>query len=97
MSTALITGASKGIGLALATALGQAGARVVLPNKSTALAKLFAGSQWYAEGGAAGGWAQAMRRLKGAKAEKSSRFGGRGWSVPVHVFLQSDLEIGEEA
>jgi gluconate 5-dehydrogenase len=28
--TALITGASKGIGLALATALGQAGARVVL-------------------------------------------------------------------
>jgi len=72
------------------------GARVVLPNKSTALAKLFAGSQWYAEGGAAGGWAQAMRRLKGAKAEKSSRFGGRGWSVPVHVFLQSDLEEGGE-
>jgi len=72
------------------------GARVILPNKSTALAKLFAGSQWYAEGGAAGGWAQAMRRLKGARAEKSSRFGGRGWSVPVHVFLQSDLEEGGE-
>lgn len=71
------------------------GARVILPNKSTALAKLFAGSQWYAEGGAAGGWAQAMRRLKGARAEKSSRFGGRGWSVPVHVFLQSDLEEGD--
>lgn len=70
-------------------------ARVILPNKSTALAKLFAGSQWYAEGGAAGGWAQAMRRLKGARAEKSSRFGGRGWSVPVHVFLQSDMAEGD--
>ena len=32
--TALITGASKGIGLALATALGQAGARVVLNARS---------------------------------------------------------------
>lgn len=70
-------------------------ARVILPNKSTALAKLFAGSQWYAEGGASGGWAQAMRRLPGAQGEKSSRFGGRGWSVPVHVFLQTDQDGGE--
>jgi hypothetical protein len=69
---------------------------VTLPNKSNALAKLFQGSQWYAEGGSAGGWAQAMKRLKGAISAKSSgRIGGRGWSVPVHVFLQSDLEEGD--
>jgi hypothetical protein len=71
-------------------------ARVILPNKSTALGRLFAQSQWYAEGGASGGWAQAMRRLKGARGEKSSRFGGRGWSVPVHVFLMSDIQEGDE-
>jgi hypothetical protein len=74
-----------------ATRTGSA-ARVILPNKSTALGRLFQGSQWYAEGGADGGWKQAMRRLKGAKAVKSSGSFGRGWSVPVHVFLQTDEE-----
>ena len=67
-------------------------ARVILPNQSKGLIRLFADSMWHGEPGAPGGWAQAMRRLPGAQKESSSRFGGRGWSVPVHVFLQSDLK-----
>ena len=47
--TALITGASKGIGLALATALGQAGARVVL-NARTADALMAARDALRAQG-----------------------------------------------
>lgn len=67
-------------------------ARIVLSNQSKGLIRLFADSMWHGEPGAPGGWAQAMRRLPGAKKEASSRFGGRGWSVPVHVFLQSDMK-----
>lgn len=67
-------------------------ARIILPNGAAGLYRLFAKSMWHGEPGAPGGWAQAMRRLPGAKKESSSRFGGRGWSVPVHVFLQSDMK-----
>jgi hypothetical protein len=31
---------------------------------------------------------QAMRRLPGVLRENSRKLGGRGWSVPVEVFLQ---------
>lgn len=66
-------------------------ARVILSNTAAGLKRMFADSMWHGRAGASGGWAQAMRRLKGAQKVASSRFGGRGWSVPVHVFLQSDM------
>lgn len=68
------------------------GMRVTLPNQSSGLLKLFEGSQWGGMPGAAGGWAQGMKRLPGAQQENSRKLGGRGWSVPAHVFLQ--LEDG---
>lgn len=75
-------------------ARGPDGFRVVLPNQHSGLARLFEGSQWRTEAGATGGWAQAMQRLPGAKAENSRKFGGRGWSVPVKVFLLREGEGG---
>lgn len=60
---------------------------VTLPNHHEALRRLFEGSQWRAAPGTAGGWSQAMRRLPAARQVNSRRLGGRGWSVPVDVFL----------
>lgn len=69
-------------------------ARVIVPNQHNGLLRLFRDTQWYGTPGSPlNGWVQAMRRLPGARPENSRRFGGRGWSVPVHVFLQSDDEV----
>ena len=62
--------------------------RVTLPNQHEGLRNIFAPSRWRTEPGATGGWVQAMRRLPGVLAENSRKLGGRGWSVPVEVFLQ---------
>jgi hypothetical protein len=62
--------------------------RVTLPNQHEGLRLIFAPSRWRTEAGATGGWVQAMRRLPGALPENSRKLGGRGWSVPVEVFLQ---------
>lgn len=72
----------------------RAEARVALPNQHGGLLKLFANSIWAGEPGATGAWTQAMRRLPGVRAENSRKIGGRGFSVPVRVFLQDD---GSEA
>jgi hypothetical protein len=69
------------------------GFRVVLPNQHEGLRRLFEGSQWRTDPGATGGWAQAMQRLDQVKAENSRRYGGRGWSVPVKVFLLREGEV----
>jgi len=76
------------------TAGGRSGskARVILPNQNAGLLRLFADTDWRGMPGAKGGWAQAMARLAGAKQENSRRLGGRGWSVPVHTFLQTEGE-----
>lgn len=66
---------------------GGGGFRVILPNRHDELRRLFEGSQWRTTPGATGGWAQAMKRLPGAKPESSNKIGGRGWSVPAKVFL----------
>lgn len=68
------------------------GWRVEMPNKNEGLRMLFAGSIWGTDPGSAGGWAQAMKRLSGAKPVNSRRLNGRGWSVPVKVFLMRDEE-----
>jgi hypothetical protein len=64
--------------------------RVALPNKHEGLRRLFEGTQWRSDPGAGGGWAQAMKRLPGARAENSRKLGGRGWSVPIGVFLMKE-------
>lgn len=66
------------------------GWRVALPNRSEGLRKLFEGSQWRTDAGATGGWAQAMKRLPGARDVNSRKFGGRAWSVPADVFLMKE-------
>jgi hypothetical protein len=66
--------------------------RIILPNQNTGLLKLFEKSQWEGMPGAAGPWSQAMARLPKALQENSRRVGGRGWSVPVRVFLQKPKE-----
>jgi len=72
----------------------QGGFRVTLPNQHEGLRLIFAQSRWRTDPGTTGGWAQAMRRLPGVLAENSRKLGGRGWSVPVDVFLQVDREGG---
>jgi hypothetical protein len=62
--------------------------RVTLPNQHEGLRLIFQQSRWRTEPGATGGWVQAMRRLPGVLPENSRKLGGRGWSVPVSVFLQ---------
>lgn len=67
------------------------GWRVVLPNKNEGLRSLFHGSIWGTDPGSSGGWAQAMKRLPGSRAENSRKYGGRGWSVAARVFLLRDI------
>lgn len=68
-------------------------ARVVIPNQHTGIAQLFRNTSWAGRSGAKRQpWSQAMGRLPKCKQENSSRLGGRGWSVPVKVFLQTDKE-----
>jgi hypothetical protein len=64
--------------------------RVILPNRNEGLRMLFHGSTWGTEPGSTGGWAQAMKRLPERKEVNSRKFGGRGWSVPVKVFLMRE-------
>lgn len=65
-------------------------ARVAVPNQHAGLLRIFADTVWRGEPGASGAWSQAMKRLPQVVAENSRRLGGRGWSVPVTVFLQED-------
>lgn len=70
--------------------------RVFLPNSHTGLAQLLERTAYGTRPGAASsGWAQAMRRLPGAEAH-NGRPHGRGWSVPLSVFLGED-RMGDEA
>ena len=64
--------------------------RVTLPNQSEGLREVFAKSRWRTDPGATGGWSQEMQRLPGMLAENSRKLGGRGWSVPVEVFLREE-------
>lgn len=66
--------------------------RIILPNRHTGLGNLFRGTQWESPVDATGAWTQAMRRLPKVLSEASSRITGRGWSVPVRVFLQMPKE-----
>lgn len=64
--------------------------RVILPNTHTGLARLLQDTPYGTRPGAASsGWAQAMSRLPGAQRVNSRPF-GRGWSVPLDVFLGED-------
>ena len=67
-----------------------AGWRVTLANQSEGLRAIFAPSRWRTDPGATGGWSQEMQRLPGVLAENSRKLGGRGWSVPVEVFLREE-------
>lgn len=70
-------------------------ANVTLPNQHAGLAQLFDRTIWRTEPGAVtSGWQQAMKRLAGAVPVNSRKVGGRGWRVPVTVFLRYD-EGGE--
>ncbi len=68
----------------------QQGWRVTLPNQSEGLRAIFAASRWRTDPGATGGWSQEMQRLAGVLPENSRKLGGRGWSVPVEVFLREE-------
>lgn len=71
-------------------------ATIYLPNKHEGLRGLFRGSGWSGEAGTSGGWAQALPRFDEVKKFNSSKWGGRGWSLPVRLFLALDAEeLGE--
>jgi hypothetical protein len=61
-------------------------ARLFMANNHPGLAGLFEGTHWHATGGQKGVWAQAAKRIPGARAEPNLRYAGvpsRGWSFSL--------------